>query len=85
MWIRDRLGSIRLGLLPVNYFSLSKDFHRCNMGTLRLRVSLKVPGKILSDWPSVEWDRPSMPKNVGTGLVGPNPLPLALWGPLLAS
>ena len=55
MWIRDRLGSIRLGLLPVNYFSLSKDFHRCNMGTLRLRVSLKVPGKILSDWESVEW------------------------------
>ena len=55
------------------------------MGTLRLRVSLKVPGKILSDWPSVEWDKPSMPKNVGTGLVGPNPLPLALWGPLLAS
>ena len=55
------------------------------MGTLRLRVSLKVPGKILSDWPSVEWDRPSMPKNVGTELVGLNPLPLALWGPLLAS
>ena len=25
------------------------------MGTLRLRVSLKVPGKILSDWESVEW------------------------------
>ena len=39
----------------MNYFSLSKDFHRCNMGTLRLRVSLKVPGKILSDWESVEW------------------------------
>ena len=53
------------------------------MGTLRLRVSLKVPGKILSDWPSVEWDRPSMPKNVGTGIVGLNPLPLALWGPSL--
>ena len=57
MWIRGRQGKIRLGLLSpvVNYFSLSKDFHRCNMGTLRLRVSLKVPGKILSDWESVEW------------------------------